>query len=247
MAEPFSEVAIGGIILPNRLIMAPVKTGYGSLNGEITHRQAAYYHRRAEGGVSAIVVEPMFIDTMGKEHPNQLGISTNKHIEGLKRLTSTIHDGGAIAIAHLNHAGRAANPKVSGTIPEAPSALPCTATGINPLSMTKERIDQIVKKFSGAARRAIEAGFDAIELQFGLGYLISQFISEYSNIRSDEYGGSHENRLRFGAEILESIRETIELQVPIIVRISASLTGDGTDLKGNIQLAQWLEGQGVAS
>jgi len=245
--DQFHEFKLKDVILRNRLIMAPVKTGYGAKTGEVNYRHIAYYRRRAEGGVSAIIVEPLFIDTVGREHPKQLGISTYKHVEGLKQLTTAIHEGGALAIAHLNHAGRAANPKASGSQPEAPSEIPCPATGTKPESMTKERIEQVIQEYAGASTRAIEAGFDIIEIQFGLGYLISQFFSAHSNLRNDEYGGSQDNRMRFGRSVLSAVKETIGPSVPIISRISASLTGDATDLQDAVLIAQMLENEGVTA
>ncbi|NQU04450.1 MAG: FAD-dependent oxidoreductase, partial [Calditrichaeota bacterium] len=218
-----------------------------SLSGEVTHKHLAYYRRRAEGGVGAIITEPLYIDSVGREHPKQLGISSYKHIDGLKQLVTAIHEGGAVAIAHLNHAGRAANPKVSGQTPEAPSEVTCPRTGIKPIEMSKERIKEVAKIYAGAVGRAIEAGFDVIEIQFGLGYLISQFISSSTNLRDDEYGGSWENRLRFGKELLDYIHNTLDLRIPIITRISATLTGDGNDLEDNIQLAKWLDAEGVSA
>lgn len=245
--EPFSELIIGGIALPNRLIMAPVKTAYGNPDGVVSQRHPAFYRRRAEGGVGAIIVEPLFIDTIGKEHPKQLGISSDEHIDGLKLLVNAIHEGGALAIAHLNHAGRAANPKASGNLPEAPSEIPCPTTGAQPIIMNIERIKQVVNEYADAAVRAIESEFDIIEIQFGLGYLISQFISANTNLRQDEYGGGWENRLRFGREILETIRETAGFKVPIIARISATLTGDEQNIEEGIHLAKWLENEGVSA
>lgn len=245
--EPFSEMRIGDVSIPNRLMMAPVKTAFADGNGDVNHRHLSYYRRRAEGGIGAIIVEPMFIDQVGKEHPKQLGIASYKHVEGLKGLVAAIHESGSVAIAHLNHAGRAANPKASGQSPEAPSEVTCQRTGVKPSVLGSERIKELVRIYTGAVGRAVEAGFDIIEIQFGLGYLISQFISSSSNRRSDEYGGVLENRLRFGKEILESILGDSGSNVPIIARISATLTGDGTDLDDSVQLAKWLEGKGISA
>ncbi|HDS00648.1 MAG TPA: NADH:flavin oxidoreductase, partial [candidate division Zixibacteria bacterium] len=121
----FAPLKIGSVEIPNRLIMAPVKTGYGTLDGEVTYLHQAYYRRRAEGEVGGIIVEPLYVDIAGKEHPRQLGISSFNHIRGLAQLVDTIHKNGVIAIAHLNHAGRVANPEVSGMMPEAPSEIAC--------------------------------------------------------------------------------------------------------------------------
>lgn len=245
--DPFSEFKIGDVISRNRLVMAPVKTAYGTLDGEATHRLVAYYCRRAEGGVGAIVVESLFIDPVGKEHPKQLGISTYRHHEGLKRLTTAIHEHGAVVVAHLNHAGSAANPKASGHPPESPSGVQCRSAGTTAVSMTNDRIKQLVKEYAGAASRAVEAGFDGIEIQFGSGYLISQFLSSETNKRCDEYGGSRENRLRFAKEVLEAVRNTIGFHIPVVARVSVEPTGNGSDLRNVIDLSRWLEQETVSA
>ncbi|MEJ2720449.1 MAG: FAD-dependent oxidoreductase, partial [bacterium] len=210
-------------------------------------RHLAYYRRRAQGGTGAIVVKSLFVDPVGKEHPKQLGVSSYGHVDGLSRLTAAIRDGGAVSIAHLNHAGRAANPKATGTTPVAPSVVPCPTTGASPAALTKDEIKRIVYGFVGAAGRAVESGFDMIELQFGMGYLIHQFISPRTNHRSDAYGGSDENRVRFGREVLEGITNTIGGRIPVIARISATETGDAAELPETIKLARELEEMGAAA
>lgn len=244
--NPFMPLKIGSAELPSRLIMAPVKTGYGTMDGGVTDRHKAYYLRRAEGGVGSIILEPMFVDQAGKEHPKQLSILTDDHVEGLKKLVDALHDNGAIAIAHINHAGRAAKPKASGKNPEAPSAVPCTSTGITPVEMTSERIAEVVLQYGRIAGRVVKAGFDAIEIQFGHGYLIAQFLSPRTNLRDDQYGGDKENRYRFAQEVLTSVRHEIGQDFPIIARISASeQVENGLELSDSIELAGFLEEHGV--
>ncbi|MBZ0265390.1 NAD(P)/FAD-dependent oxidoreductase [bacterium] len=245
--EPFDTVNIGRLLLKNRLLMAPVKTAFATFEGKVTTTLVEYYKRRAAGGVGAIIVESMFIDKRGKEHPKQLGIDSYELVEGLKWLTSAIHTEDTFAIAHLNHGGRAANPKAMGSTPEAPSAILCPSTGAIPQELTSDRVKQLVKEFAGAAGRAVEAGFDAIELQFGLGYLIHQFISKTTNQRTDEYGGNKLNRYRFALEVFDAVRETVGDTYPIIGRISASIDGSGNDINESIELAHLLENRGVSA
>jgi len=246
--DPFTSLTLGSLKLPNRLIMAPVKTGYGTATGEVTFRHEAYYQRRAEGGVSAIIVEPLFVDPLGKEHPKQLGISIYTYVKGLKRLVNDIHDGGALAIAHINHAGRAANPKATGQKPEAPSEVTCPSTDAIPVEMTKERVEKIILEYAGASRRAMEAGFDALEIQFGLGYLIAQFLSPHTNLRGDEYGGGSKNRYRFAEEILSQVFQETGQNLPIIARISASEQVEkGLGLENAIELGNFLKEKGIAA
>ena len=239
-------IKIGTIELPNRFIMAPVKTGYGTPSGEVTYRNEAYFKRRAAGGVGAIIVEPLFINPIGKEHPKQLGISSFQHIKGLKKLVHVIHEEGSLAIAHLNHAGRAANPKASGLEPEAPSAVQCPTTGATPKEMTIERIHEVVKEYTGAARRAIEADFDGIEIQFGLGYLIAQFMSPHTNLRKDKYDIS--NKFRFASEVLTAIFKEVGNDYPFIARMSAlEQSPDGMNFQDALNLAKFLEEHGISA
>jgi 2,4-dienoyl-CoA reductase-like NADH-dependent reductase (Old Yellow Enzyme family)/thioredoxin reductase len=246
--NPFTPLKIDSMELSNRIIMAPIKTGYGTRGGEITYRHEGYYRRRARGGVGAIIVEPLFIDPLGKEHPRQLGIATYDQVAGLKNLVRGIHEEGALAIAHLNHAGRAANPKASGARPEAPSEVPCAASGVTAVAMSKERIGTVVREYAGAARRAVEAGFDAIELQFGLGYLVSQFLSSRTNLRDDEYGGNRDNRYRFATEVLAAVRKEIPPGYPVMARISATEQVEGgLDLPDAVTLADFLEDRDIAA
>ncbi len=244
--ETFTPLKIGSKRLSNRLIMAPVKTAYGTPEGMVTHRHEAYYRRRAEGGVAAIIVEPLYVDQVGREHPKQIGISSCNHAEGLHRLITAIHDGGALAIAHLNHGGRAANPKASGFTPEAPSVVKCNLTGVTPLEMSEERIEQVIREFGAAARRALEVGFDLIELQFGLGYLVAQFLSPATNLRHDGYGGNKKNRYRFATEVLRKVRSEVGADTPIMVRISATdqATG-GRGIEDSIDFASFMQVEGA--
>ncbi len=242
----FTSLKIGSAELPNRLIMAPVKTGYGTPEGNVTSRHEAYYRRRANGGVAAIIVEPLYIDIIGKEHPRQLGISSSSRLDGLKGLITAIHEGGALAIAHLNHGGRAANPKASGATPEAPSPVKCQLTGITPDPMSEERIGQVIVAFAGAAGRAVEAGFDMIELQFGLGYLVAQFLSPATNLRQDGYGGDKNSRRRFAGEVLQAVRNEVGIATPIMTRISASeQVTSGLGIDDALEFATYLAERGV--
>jgi len=176
--------------MKNRIVLAPVKTALGPPGGEATVRHAAYYGRRAKGGAGLLISEPLFIDPAGKEHPKQLGIEQDSRIEGLKLLVEAAHAHGTPILAHLNHAGRAANPKAAGRLPEAPSAVTCPTSGATPEVMSIERIQEIVREFGEAARRAAEAGSDGVEIQYGLGYLVAQFYSPRTNKRDDEYAAT---------------------------------------------------------
>jgi len=246
MPSPFDSIRIGSLELPNRIAMAPVKTAYGTTDGRVTDRTVAYFRRRAEGGVGLIVSEPLYVDRRGAEHPKQLGADADDKVEGLSRLAEAIHAAGAKVFAHLNHGGRAANPAASGGPPEAPSKVVCARTGIEPEELTEERIVEIVGRFAEAAARARRAGFDGVELQFGLGYLVAQFLSPATNLRTDRYGGDPERRMRFAEELFSGVREAVGPDFPIGVRISASeKSPGGLDVKDAESLARKLEKWGA--
>lgn len=215
------ETKLDTLSLKNHLLMAPVKTAMCMPGGWVTPQILRYYERIAQGGVAAIILEPSAVSADGREHPKQLALHEDLHVEQLKTVIDTIHASGSLAGVHLNHAGRAANPKVIGQAPWAPSPMVCPTTGAEAQALEEERIEGIIDDFGQTARRAVETGADFIELQFGHGYLVAQFFSERTNQRSDQWGGSVENRLRFARRVLETVKEQAG-EVPIIVRISSN-------------------------
>jgi len=236
---------IGNISLRNEFIMAPVKTGYGTKEGDITQRHIRFYQRRAKY-IGAIIPEPFFIDSRVKELPTQIGIDHDEKIAGLKQLTEVIHQEGAKAIAHINHPGRMSNPNLPGNISISSSEQVCESGGKQPEALTKDGIKEVIELFKQAAIRAEKSGFDFIELQFGHGYLVAQFLSPKVNDRTDEYGGTFENRTRFALEILDAVQHAVS--IPIITRISGSeMVEDGIDLEEMSRFAQILQEKGVAA
>jgi 2,4-dienoyl-CoA reductase-like NADH-dependent reductase (Old Yellow Enzyme family)/thioredoxin reductase len=230
---------IGNVELRNQLIMSAVKTGYGNSDGNISERHLAFWDKRSKHA-AAIIFEPFFIDKRVRELPTQIGIDNDDKIEDHKKLVDRIHKNGAKAVAHINHPGRMANPKLPGNIYLSASDIQCPNGGQKPKSISTDEIKEVQQQYINAAVRAEKAGYDLIELQFGLGYLIAQFISPDTNKRLYEYGGSFENRLRFGIEILRGIK--FNTNIPVIVRIS----GDekyvgGIKIDESIQLVKILE------
>jgi 2,4-dienoyl-CoA reductase-like NADH-dependent reductase (Old Yellow Enzyme family)/thioredoxin reductase len=230
----------------NRVVLAPVKTALGGTDGRATAAHVAYYRRRAAGGASLLILEPLYVDPAGKEHPKQLGAHDDAVIPGLRDVVAAIHAEGAAVFAHLNHAGRAANPKASGRVPEAPSAVFCPATGVTPEPMTGGRISEVVGCFAAAAGRAVDAGCDGVELQLGLGYLAAQFMSKLTNHREDEYGAAGEVRWRFAGEVVAAVRARIGAAVALTARVSADEKVEGgLGLVEARELARRLELWGV--
>jgi 2,4-dienoyl-CoA reductase-like NADH-dependent reductase (Old Yellow Enzyme family)/thioredoxin reductase len=243
---PFMPIQIGPAEMGSRLAMAPVKTALGEPDGLVCERHVAYYRRRAEGGAGMIIVEPLFVDPRGREHPRQLAAHRDAAIRGLRRVVNAIHDSGSLAFAHLNHAGRAANPKVIGGAPEAPSAVMCPTSGATPEPMSRERIGGVLEAYGDAARRIREAGFDGVEIQLGLGYLPAQFLSPRTNLRSDDYGSAGENRWRFIREMVTAVGDAIGDRMALTARLSADEHVDeGMRIEDSVELAKRLELWGV--
>ncbi len=234
-----------GINLRNNVIMAPVKTGYNSGNGEITERHLAFWNARSKH-VGGVIFEPFYLDRNVRELPTQIGIEKDERIEEHKRLVDVVHKNGAKAIAQINHPGRMANPKLPENVYLSASDIQCENGGPKPKTIPIEEIKQVQQLYVNGAIRAEKAGYDLLEVQFGLGYLISQFISPNTNQRNDEYGGNFENRMRFGLEILQEIKRNVKL--PIIVRISGDeMHPNGMNISDAIQIAKVLEKENIAA
>jgi 2,4-dienoyl-CoA reductase-like NADH-dependent reductase (Old Yellow Enzyme family)/thioredoxin reductase len=220
MSNAFDPIRIRRLSLTNRLVMAPVKTGYGNAAGEVTPRHLHFYERRAQGGVGLIIPEPMYVHPSGRELPTQIGIHEDRLVASLERLVEVIHRHGAKVAAHLNHAGRMANPKAASPPLLSSSPMACPAVGVVPQAIPREGIFTVIGWFREAARRAREAGFDAVEVQLGHGYLVAQFLSPLVNRREDGYGGDLAGRFRFAGELLLGVREAVGPDFPVICRIS---------------------------
>ncbi|MFO8163075.1 MAG: FAD-dependent oxidoreductase [Thermodesulfobacteriota bacterium] len=237
------EITIGDKRIKNKFIMAPVKTGYGIKTGEVTDRHLYFYEKRNQF-LGAITPEPFYLHPSLRELPVQIGIHNDDMIPGLQKLANVIHEKGSLSIAHLNHPGRMANPNIPGNQYLSSSDRICPTGGKQPTAMNEESIADAQVLFENAAVRAQKAGYDFIELQFGHGYLIAQFLSENVNNRTDRYGGSWENRLRFGLEILERIKKATS--IPVIVRLSADeMFPEGLKLEDMIRLSVALEENGA--
>jgi 2,4-dienoyl-CoA reductase-like NADH-dependent reductase (Old Yellow Enzyme family)/thioredoxin reductase len=238
---------VGTLSLPNRVVMTTVKLGYAGKDGGVTDRHVAFYRRRAEGGVGLLTTEPLYVRPDGRELPTQMGLHEDSLVEGQRWLVDEVHRAGGRIMAHLNHAGRAANPKLVGEVDLlSASEVRCPANGAKPRSMDSADIQEVIKAFGEAARRARESGFDAVEIPFSHGYLIHQFLSPHSNRRDDGYGGSFENRLRFGLEVLDEVRERTAGTVPVVVRMNAmDYVEGGLGLDDAMRLGEALAAWGV--
>jgi len=214
----FEEFRLGTAKLVNRFVFPPIKLAYGNPNGAVTERQLLFYQQIAREGPAVVILEPVSVTMEGREHPRQLCVHLPESVTELKKIAHVVQKEGRLACLHLNHAGAAANPKVTGSKPKAPSTITCPASGQESEPLSEEEIKRIIESYKSAAQKAVEAGFNLIEIQAGHGYLLSQFLNGKVNKRNDRYG---QNRLLFAREVISSVREGAP-DVPCIVRISGN-------------------------
>ena len=246
----FDPIEIGGVRLRNRTLLPSMTTRLADDAGHVTEATLAYYRARAEGGVGLVTVEMASPEIAGKHRFRELGIYDDMFLPGLRRLVDTLHEAGARASIQLGHGGSRARSVVSGTTPVAPSAVPTPVFEIDaelavPEAMSAARIRETVDAYVAAAARAQRAGFDMVELHGAHGYLISQFLSPLENTRSDAYGGSLENRARFGLEILRRIKSEVP-GLPVIFRIGVEdFFPGGLTADEGMQVGRWAEQNGA--
>ena len=200
-----------GLVLKNRVVMAPMTTMASFYNGQITSDELAYYALRA-GGPGMLITGVAYITERGKGFEGQLGIASDLHLAGLKALAKTIKQNNTKAILQIFHAGRMTNSKIlRGMMPVSASAISAERPNAEiPEALSEEEIYAIIKDFATATHRAIQAGFDGVELHGANTYLLQQFFSPHSNRRVDQWGGSFENRTRFPLAVIDSVKKTIE-------------------------------------
>jgi len=244
----FGEGKIGNLKVRNRVVMMPMGTHLSSADGEITDREIRYFEERAKGGVGLIVTEITTVDQeMGRAGAIHPRVDDHRFVPMLARLAETVHKYDTRVFMQLHHAGRQGKTIFTGGKQlVAPSPIMCRITGEEPRALTRDEIKALVQEFSQGALRCKMAGIDGVELHAAHGYLLNQFISPYTNARTDEYGGTIEKRLRFVREIIEAIREKCGTDFPVIIRISADeFVLGGITLDMGKEVAQFLESFGV--
>ena len=238
----FNPLTVKNMTIKNRIVMTPMGTNYGEQNGEMSFLHMDYYEQRAKGGVGLIIVENASVDSpQGSNGTTQLRIDHDNYIPRLFKLCETVHSHGACIAVQINHAGASALSSRINMQPVSASNLPSKKGGEIPRPLQKEEITAIVKKYGEAARRAQVAGFDAVEIHAGHSYLISQFLSPTTNNRTDEFGGSKENRARFAKMVMDEVRSQVGPMFPIMIRISADeLVEGGNTLEDTLELLEYF-------
>jgi 2,4-dienoyl-CoA reductase-like NADH-dependent reductase (Old Yellow Enzyme family)/thioredoxin reductase len=244
----FSPGQIGRVRTKNRVVMPPMVRNYADQHGRVTPRYRAHIERIARGGVGTMILEASFVRQDGRGFRHQLGLHDDSVIEGLAGLVEIAHAHGAVIGPQLYHAGRQTQSRITGQRPVAPSALPDPLMREAPRALEVEEIQDIVRAFADAARRAEAAGSDFVEIHGAHGYLITQFLSPFTNQREDQYGGSLDNRMRFLVEIIQAVQDAVSPDFPIIVRLSCDeLVPGGLTPDDTVVIARRLEDLGVAT
>ena len=253
----FDPLEIRTIRFKNRIAISPM-CQYSSIDGFANDWHLVHLGSRATGGAALVMQEATAVSPEGRISPDDMGLWKDSQIETLQRITDFIKKQGSVPGIQLAHAGRKAsttppwtggkvlNSAEGGWIPQAPSAIPFREGGLVPAAMSNANILQLRKDFLSAARRALEAGFEVVEIHGAHGYLINSFLSPLSNHRQDEYGGSFENRTRLLKEIVRDIRTAWPEKFPLFLRISATdYAAGGWDIDASVQLAKELKELGI--
>ncbi len=257
MSILFSPFTLRSITLRNRIVVSPM-CQYSAIDGFANDWHLVHLGSRAVGGAGMVIVESTAVLSEGRISPEDLGIWSDAHAEPLARIASFISSQGAVPAIQLGHAGRKASTwspwKGSGAVPLeqggweviGPSPLPFAPNYPAVTALDGAGISRVVEAFAAAARRAVDAGFQVIELHGAHGYLLHQFMSPFSNHRDDAYGGGFDGRVRLALEVSRSVRAAVPDQLPVIFRISATdWAPGGWDIEQSVELARRLKEAGV--
>jgi 2,4-dienoyl-CoA reductase-like NADH-dependent reductase (Old Yellow Enzyme family) len=249
MPHLFSPLVLRSLTLRNRVMMSPMCMYTAAEDGLATDWHLAHYGARAVGRVGLLVTEATAVEARGRISVNDLGLWEDRHIEPLARIVRLVHAQGAAMGVQLAHAGRKAWSAHKGQGPAtavAPSRLPFDDGWRLPDELSPAEIDQVIAAWQVATLRAREAGFDVVEVHAAHGYLNHQFLSPLSNARTDEYGGTLANRMRFLLRVVETVRAAWPEEKPLLVRISATdWTEGGLTVDDQVVVARELRGRGV--
>ena len=251
MAHLFEPLKLRGIQLPNRIAVSPM-CQYSCVDGMATDWHLVHLGTRAVGGAALVFTEATAVTPEGRISPQDLGLWSDRHAEPLARIVRFIHEQGCFAGIQLAHAGRKASTHLPweghGQLPEseggwarvvAPSAIPFSEDYPHPQALTVPEIQEVVRAFADAARRAAQAGFDAVEIHSAHGYLLHEFLSPLANRRDDRYGGSFENRTRLAREVVGAVRQAWPETRPLFLRISSTdWIAGGWDVEQSVELAR---------
>lgn len=240
----FTPLKIKNTTIKNRIMMSPMCQYSAGQDGIANSWHFVHYVTRAVGGVGLIMFEATAVESRGRISDGDLGLWSDNQVEPLKKIVDECKKYGAVVGVQLAHAGRKC--QVLSEMPVAPSTMEWSNEYKIPHEITKSEIDEIINNFKSAALRALNAGFDIIEIHAAHGYLIHEFLSPLSNKRSDEYGGTTENRVRFLKQVIKSVKEVWPGDKPLFVRVSADdYTDGGIDIEEMVKILSYLKDSGV--
>ena len=242
----FTPVKVGRVLLPNRFVRSATHDFMANDDGTVTERQVALFSGLAKGEVGLIITGHAYVNPAGKASPRQIGVHEERMIEGLNMITHAVHRFPSRIFLQIAHAGRQTKEKYCGCTPLAPSAVYEPTLKIMPKEMTPAEIGNVSDDFIEAARRARQAGFDGVQLHGAHGYLLSSFISPYTNRRQDEWGGILRNRARIVSKIIRGIKKSAGADFPVIIKINSSdFLPQGLELEESIESVRILEEDGL--
>lgn len=252
MSKLFEPVAIGGMKLKNRFVRSATQDFYGEPDGTVSDREVALYRELAENEVGLIITAHSYVEhPLGRASVNQNAIYDDRFIAGYRSLVETAHAAGAALVVQVSHAGRQTPPDwPAGQVTVAPSAVHDSTSGLTPRALTEEEIWSLIDSYAAAVGRAKAAGCDGAQLHIAHGYLLSSFLSPYTNRRTDGWGGSLANRTRILAEIMTRARRVAGEDFPILVKLNSTdgLPGEGyLTLDDAVAAAKALADWGVAA
>ena len=245
----FTSFAIGKLSLGGRIIKTATSETRATADGLATRQHIDFYLPMARGGVPLIITGNVYPSLDGKSTPFQMGVDDDGKIPALKQLVDSVHAHGTRIFAQLNHSGRQVISDFAG-ITEAVSAssVKDLSTGTRPRALTLAEIERIVQRFADAAARCKQAGFDGVQIHGGHGYLVNQFLTPYTNKRTDDYGGSFENRLRFLRDLYRAIRARVGKDYPVIIKLNGSdylPLRPGLKTQELVRIAKAMEQEGI--
>lgn len=253
----YQPLALRGLELRNRLVMSPM-CQYSAVDGLVQPWHQRHYTERALGGVGLVIVEATAVQAVGRISPADLGLWNDAQRDAFRPVVDAVHAAGAKIAVQLAHAGRKASTHIpwkgNGAVPAAAGGWTVVSasegafdpTYPSPVALDQAGIEAVVADFAAAARRAVEAGFDAVEIHGAHGYLVHQFLSPLTNRRTDAYGGSQTGRFRLAIDVARALRREIPATMPLLIRLSATdWVEGGWDVDQSVELLKVLRSEGV--
>lgn len=238
----FRPIRVKNIEIKNRLVRSATGEGMCTGAGDVTPALVEYNRKVAGGGIGLFITGHTFIEARGKASEGMMGAWRDEQVPGLRELANAIRKAGAVSAIQLNHAGRQTSASITGVTPVAPSAVTDRSSGVTPRELSEKEILELIEYYVRSAVRSREAGFDMVQLHCAHGYLMSQFISPYTNRRTDRWGGSLQNRSRFVIEVLRKCRSELGNDYPILIKLNCrDFIDGGLEFEDTLQFARMLE------